>query len=365
MSVLELIKGLGRGGTEQLVSSTARLLDRRFEVEVAFLLPWKDALVKELEGEGVVVHCLDGARGFGWATRLRRLVRHRRIDLVHAHSPVAAAAARVVFGHGRPRLVYTEHNVWPRYHPATRWANLLTFPRNDHVFAVSDEVRSSIRYPEAISILRMPPVETLYHGIDADALARSAFVDGVRQELGIVDGVPLVGTVANFKAHKGHQVLLEAARLVRARHAEARFVLIGRGPLEDEVRRQVNRMGLDGSVAVLGYRQDAVRLTGAFDVFVLPSLYEGLPIALLEAMALERPVVATRVGGTPEVVTDGVDGLLVPGGDPRALAERIVRLIDDVSLRTRLGRAAGERARRFDIRPAVRRMEQVYEELLQ
>jgi glycosyltransferase involved in cell wall biosynthesis len=311
---------------------------------------------------GVPVHCLDGARGAGWAKRLRSLADARGVDVVHAHSPVAAIGARLALRRRRPALVYTEHNEWSRYHRGTYWGNVLTYPRNDHVFAVSHEVRRSIRAPRALTFLRMPPVETLYHGIDPEAMASWTASDGVREEFGLPPGAPLVATVANFKVHKGHGHLLEAAAIVRRELPEARFVLVGTGPLEQEVRRRVNELGLDETVIVAGFRDDAPRIAAASDLFVLPSVREGLPIALLEAMALGRPVVATATGGAREVVEEGTSGLLVPPAEPRELARGIVKALGDATLRRRLGEAAQRRAARFDVRGAVTRMQQVYEE---
>lgn len=363
--VLLLVKGLGRGGAEQLLVSAARHLDRsRFDYEVAYLLPHKDALVDDLRAAGLPVACLSGARGVGWLGRLRSLVRGRRIDLVHAHSPYPAIGARVALRRGGTKLVYTEHNVWARYHPATRWANLSTFFRNDHVFAVAEDVRSSIVYPRPMSFLRMPPTETLHHGIDVELVPALAVPDGVRAELGISDGAPVVGTVANFKTHKAHDVLLRAAERVRRDVPDVRFVLVGTGPLEEEIRRQTRERRLEDHVVFAGFRDDPLRVAASFDVFALPSTYEGLSIALLEAMALGKPPVVTRVGGLPEVVDHGVSGLLVPSGDPDALAVEIVRLLRDAKLRADLGEAARRRATDFDIRRAVRRTEEVYGELL-
>lgn len=363
--ILILIKGLGRGGAEQLLASAGPHLDAsRFDYEAAYLLPWKDALVGELQESGLRVSCLSGARGPGWVPRLRTHVRRRRIDLVHAHSPLPAIGTRLAFGRARPRIVYTEHNVWARYHSATYWANMITFPRNDRVFAVSDHVRASIRYPRWLERLSMPPVETLYHGIDRDAVSTWAAADGVRHELGISDDAPVVGTVANFKAHKAHDVLLRAAVEVRREVPDVRFVLVGTGPLEADVRRQAHELGLDGTVVFAGYRDDAPRVAAAFDVFAMPSRYEGLSIALLEAMALGRPPVVTGVGGLPEVVGHGRDGLVVPAGNHRALAGEVLRLLRDPDLSRKLGEGARRRAAEFDIRRAVRRMEEVYEELL-
>jgi glycosyltransferase involved in cell wall biosynthesis len=364
--VLVLIKGLGRGGAEQLLASAAPYLDRsRLSYEVAYVLPWKNALVAELERHGLRVTCLGDGRRSAWLPRLRSLVRERGIDLVHAHLPYVAIGARLALpGPARPRLVYTEHNVWQSYKPPTYWANLLTFGRTDHVFTVSDVVRASIRYPRGLRRLRLPPLETLYHGLDQAAMERRPAADGVREEFGIPARAPVVGTVANFRHTKGHGYLLQAAALVRRTVPDVRFLLVGQGPLEAEVRREVQRLGLGGTVIFAGFREDVPRLTAAIDVFALSSVHEGLSIALMEAMALGKPPVVTRVGGLPELVTDRRHGLLVPPADPPALAAGILSVLQDADLRARLGEAARLRAADFDIRTAVRRMEQVYADLL-
>ena len=364
--ILHIIKGLARGGAEQLLLSQAPYADRsRFDYEVAYLLPDHNTLVGELEAAGLPVHCLDGARGAGWIGRLRRVVHDREIDLVHGHSPYVAIGTRVgLRGRSRPRMVYTEHNVWEAYHRATYWGNLLTYPRSDHVFAVSDHVLASIRYPLPLRFLRMPTVETLHHGVDPAAVRGWESSDGVREELGIPDDAPLVGTVANFRPSKGHAVLLEAAVRVRRAIPKVRFVLVGLGPLESEIRRRARELGLDGTVVFAGARGDAPRVAGACDLFTLPSVYEGLAIALIEAMALGRPAVVTRAGGLTEVVEHGKQGLVVDPGDPKGLADAIISLLRDPDLRHQFGEAGRRRAAKFDIRRALRRHEEVYSELL-
>jgi glycosyltransferase involved in cell wall biosynthesis len=363
--ILILIKGLGRGGAEQLLVNAAPHFDAaKFSFDVAYLLPWKNALVPELEAAGVHVQCLHGARDPRWIGRLRTLVREREINIIHAHSPFAAIGARTAFWKStRVRIVYTEHNMWARYKAITAWGNALTFTRNDFVFAVSDEVRQSISYPAPLSRRSYPQVETLYHGPDPEVINRSAMADGVREELGIPVDAPIIGTVANLKAHKGHQYLLDAAALVRETVPNARFVWVGVGPMEDDLRRKAGRMGLNGTIIFTGFRPDAPRLMRAFDLFALPSLHEGLPIALVEAMTLGKPVVVTDAGGIPEVVQDGKQGYMVPSGDPVALADRIVAVLGDAPLRRRMGEEARLRASEFDIRGSVARMERLYEEI--
>ena len=362
--ILILIKGLGRGGAEQLLASAVPYLDRsRFHFEVAYLLPWKDALVHELRESGLRVTCLDGARGAGWIGRLRTLVRERRIDLLHNHSPYTAIGSRIGLGRQIVR-VYTEHNTWDRYHPLTRWGNLLTLARVDHVFAVSDHVRGSIRYPAPLRWMRMPPIESLYHGIEPSAVASWAGGDGVRRELGLLDDAPVVGTVANLKAHKRLDDLLRATVLVRKDVPDARLVVVGAGPLEEDLRRLAGELHLDGSVVFTGFRDDAPRIASSFDVFAMASDHEGLSIALVEALALGRAVVVTDAGGLSEVVQDGVQGFVVPTRNPAELAQRIVRLLRDPGLRSRMGEAGRLRSADFHIGRAVRRIQTVYEDLL-
>lgn len=185
--VLILIKGLGRGGAEQLIVNAAPYLDReRFRYEVAYVLPWKDALVGELDSMDIPATCLQGGRGVGWLRRLRRLVDERRVDLVHAHSPLPAIGARLSLPYASgPAMIYTEHNVWDRYHRGTYWGNLLTFSRNAHVLAVSDEVRNSVRYPRGLRRLSMPTIETLHYGLDLRSVDPTSSPSDVREELGI------------------------------------------------------------------------------------------------------------------------------------------------------------------------------------
>ena len=365
--ILLLIKGLGRGGAEQLLASSAPYWDRgRYEYEIAFLLRWKDAFVPHFEQLSIPAHCLDGGRGFGWARRLRLLVRRGGFDIIHIHSPYPAVIGRTILDphRGKPRIVYTEHNLWERYHRATYWGNALTFPKNDHVFAVSDHVRESIRYPAPLGRRRVPPIETLYHGIDLSTMDSWGTADGVREELGIAEDAPVVGSISNLKKGKGHEYLLRSALLIRERVPDVRIVLVGTGPLERDIRSMASTMGLDGTVIFTGFRDDATRLAKAFDVFALPSTHEGLSIALIEAMATGRACVTTDVGGIPEVVQDGKHAVLVPARDPARMADAIVATLNDTALRERLSAAAIERAADFGIERAVRRQEELYAELM-
>src|SRR5882724_8830724 len=360
--VLWLTKGLGPGGAERLLVSFAAIADReRLELRAAYLLAWKDHLVAELAGLGVPAICLDGDREVDprWVRRLRQMVRDADIDVVHAHSPLVAALARPALralpGRDRPALMGTEHNLWSSHNPATRWANQLTLPLEDATIAVSEEVRESM--PSRLA----RRTEVVIQGVNVDAIAgRRGERDVARAELGVNGGQLLVVTVANLRAQKDYPTMLQAARRLADAGEPVRFVSVGQGPLAEELEGERDRLGLGERFRFLGYRPDPIRVLVAADVFCLSSRFEGLPISLLEAMAAGLPVVATRVGGVPSVVTDGKEGRLVAAGDPAALAAAVTELRDP-GLRSRCAAAATDRVRAFGIDRAVQRQTELYE----
>jgi glycosyltransferase involved in cell wall biosynthesis len=359
--ILWLSKGLGPGGAEQLLVEHARAGDHdAYRYEAAFVLDWKQHLVPRLDALGVRTRSLGVSRELDlrWIDRLHGLLERERYDVVHAHSPSVAVAARAVvraLPHGRrPAFVYTEHNRWPSYRTPTRLANRLTYRWNDAVLAVSRDVRDSI------SPGLRAGVEVVVHGIDvarvrAAAGARAA----MRAELGAGDDEILAVTVANLRAGKNYPGLLEAARRVLDRDVPVRFAAAGQGPLHDEIDALHARLELGDRFRLLGYRDDAVRVIAAADVFVLASHHEGLPVTVMEALTLGVPVVAPAVGGLPEIVTSGVDGLLVTPGSPDALADALASVADP-GTRGRLARGAAATGDRFSARHAVDAIERVY-----
>lgn len=365
--VLWLMKGLGLGGAERILAmSVPALRTQGWEAEVAYVLPHKDAWVPTLRDAGVPVHCLGGPGSVRlWPLRLQRLLAAGDYDLVHSHSPVPAVAARIAPGSRGLGMVHTEHNVWSRFRAPTRGANAATMGRVDHLFAVSDGVAESVHRPGWAPWVRLPPSEVLYHGIDVSEVrsgpdARAAG----RAELGLPPDVPVIGTVGNLVPKKDHRSLLDAVAVVRRDRPEVHLVIVGGGPLEAELRAHASDLGFGSQVTFTGQRPGVAGLLPAFDVFVLSSRHEGLPLALLEAMASRVPVVATTVGGIPEVITDGDGGLLVPPGDVGALASGIVRVLDDPDGAARLATAGAATAGRFSIERSVTRTIEVYEEVL-
>jgi glycosyltransferase involved in cell wall biosynthesis len=169
-----------------------------------------------------------------------------------------------------------------------------------------------------------------------------------------------------FRAQKRLADWLQVAARVAAHRKDVTFLLVGGGPLEAEVRAQIDALGLKHCVRAPGFRQDGRRLMGAMDVFLMTSEFEGLPIALLEAMSLGKPVVSTRVGGIPEVLEDGVTGFLSPVGAVDELADRVMRLLDDDVLQARFGRAAETKIETtYHVKRRVAAIEHLYHEVLE
>lgn len=355
--VLVLIKGLGIGGAERLIAEAAPSWDRdRFDYRVAFALPHKDAFVPDLEALGIPVNCIGGEQGIDRHTpaRLRELLTLWNPALIHAHSPTMGVLARVV---ARIPCVYTEHNVAQSYRPVTRIANRLTYRRNAAVTAVSEAVATSLGgYPG-------PEPIVVPNGVSPSV--DDAAVAAVRRELGH-DG-PLIVHVGNIRPLKGHRTLIAATRRLADMVPDVLVVSIGNekaaGDLE-RVREQATTAGIDASLRFLGLRTDARAFLAAADVVVNPSDAEGLPLVVLEALALGRPVVATAVGGVPSVIRDRETGLLVPPANPDALATALAEALAAPES-SNWGRAGAELVlERHGIETMVRAFETIYEQVL-
>ena len=355
-----LIKGLGIGGAERLITEAAAYWDRdRFEYRVAYLLPWKDQLVAELESKNVPVVMLGSKRGAGpdALVRLRRYVRNSGTDLVHAHLPSAGIIARLA---SPVPVVYTEHNLVGSYRLPTRLLNRLTYARNARLMAVSGAVAESIAgYPGRPSLV-------IPNGVNVACTPEAAAAARAELGLGPTDG--LVVHVGNIRPYKGHATLIGAARWLGENRPGTTVVSIGGekfpGDLE-RVRALATEQGADRVIRFLGRREDALSFLAAADVVVNPSDVEGLPVVLLEALALKRPVVATSVGGVPALIQHERTGLLVAAGDPEALAVAMDRLLSDRDLAARLAATGNaEVERNHGLEQMVRAIEGVYSEVL-
>ena len=366
LRVFHLIKGLGRGGAESLLLGCGGRGEETSVVYGAgYFLPWKDALAAPLREVGVEVERFTARTAPGMLAQVPRIasfLRRWRADVLHCHLPLAGVAGRLAGRLAGVPVVYTEHNLMERYHPWTRRANLWTWGLQARVVAVSAEVAASIERHGGSTV----PVRVVRNGVPVDRLRRDPAAGvALRRRLGIAEDAPVVGQVAVFRRQKRLDLWLETAREVRRRRPDARFLLVGDGPLRGEVESLARELGLGDAVCFAGLQDDVRPYLSAMDLLLVSSEHEGLPLVLLEAMALELPVVATAVGGMPEVVRDPETGRLVPFGRPAEAAALALELLADPAKREGMGRAARRRVvEKYGTGRMVAELETLYREVV-
>jgi glycosyltransferase involved in cell wall biosynthesis len=370
LHILQVIKCLGYGGAERLLVDMVASGDRQaFDYEVAYVLEAENALAPTIAADGTPVHSLGGRGNWDlrWMARLRALILDGRFDVVHFHLPYTAALGRLVVGSipqakHRPAIVYTEHSQWDKMALLIRGLNRASIGLDQSLIVVSEAAHDAL--PRGLQ----GRARVIVHGIDLSRserlLRQRADVrNEVRAELGIREGEIVVLTVANLRPEKGYDVLLEAARLIEDRRLPVRFVAVGRGPLEAQMRERHRQLDLGERFQFLGSRQDVLNLMIGSDIFTLASRQEGLPVVLMEATSVGMPIVATAVGAVPLAIEHGVDGLIVPPERAAELADALEQVISDPELRRSLARGAKSRSSMFDLAAASREVEDIYREL--
>ena len=358
------VRGSSIHGVSRLFSWWFPRYDRsRFEVSLCGLKSPEPATVW-LGEQGIPVHHLGRGRfDPRIATDLAALARRLDARIVHVHGYAAADFGRVAARMAGCRLVLHEHFADPRMPIYQGLADRLLARLTDAAIAVSHSTREFLVTQRHVPASR---VRVIWNGAPLDEFAPVPRERALRlrRELGIADGAPVVGTIGRLNAQKGHAHLLDAAARVLRRVRDVRFVIAGDGDLMPQLRRQADELGIATAVVFAGHRTDVPELLGVFDVFCLPSLYEGTPLALFEAMAAGKAIVSTAVDGCREVLQDGVSGLLVPAGDGASLAEALERVLSDAALRAGLAAHALETSRHYDVRACVDQMQDLYDELL-
>ncbi len=364
--VLYVIVDLPVGGAEEHLLSLVRNLDRdRFESTVCCIGD-RGPIGKEMEAAGVRVVELGKLRKGGYDGKivvlLQEMLRSERISLLHAHLYHANMYGRLAAIRERIPAVCSIHNTYVRPKRHRRLINWWLARRTSVIIAGSEAIKDDILRYDGVSpgIVRVIP-----YGVDVEKFDTPLSRDQARKMLGLPANRFYVGTVGRLEEQKGQSYLVDAIARLRREGMEVSLLLIGSGREEENLRAQVSREGMTDAVLFLGTRRDLPDLYRAMDVFALPSLWEGLPLALLSAMASGLPVVVTPVGGVPEVVKNGENGFLVPPGDSRALAAALRRVREDAEVASICGRSAAETVRaEYSHRRNAERIMEVYEEVL-
>ncbi len=327
--IAHVLHRLDRAGAEVLAAALARDLRDRFEF-VFFCLDGLGPLADELIDDGFIVEALDRKPGLdrGLAKRLHQRLAHHRVDVIHTHqyTPFFYSALSRGLLQSSPPILFTEHGRHVPDNPSLkrRLANKLLLKQADRVTAVSAFVKQALIKNEGIPSQR---ITVVHNGIDPGTGPTDDDRAAARELLSLSPDRPVVMQVARFHPVKDHATALRAWSIVHAQLPDALLVFVGDGPQRENLEQLTAQLGLTDAVQFLGSVDNARQIIPAADLCMLTSLSEGLSVTLLEAMAAGKPIVATDVGGNPELVIHGKTGLLAPSRDPEALADCIMQLL--------------------------------------
>ncbi|MBI3320807.1 MAG: glycosyltransferase [Candidatus Omnitrophica bacterium] len=358
MRILQVVNNLQYGGIEKLAVELSADLKAAGHESLIGCLEGAGPLAEEAVARGVRVETLGKRDGFTprLVPALASLMKRERIDVVHTHN-----MGPLLYGSVAARLAGVRALINTRHGREEKCRSRFIWRLNDAVVAISEDAKRRLLAHNRLDERR---VRVIYNGIELGSTNGHASADFKRQ-CGLSPQRRLIGTVGRLAQEKDHGTLLQAfAGLIRF-GCDAELAIAGDGALKPSLERMAGALGIAGRVRLLGFRSDARALIGAFDLFALSSLTEGIALTLLEAMAARKPVVATEVGGNPEVVVDGMTGLLVPPQQPDRFAQAMRVVLDDPALAARFGEAGRRRVEEhFSVERMVREYVQLYELML-
>lgn len=367
IKILHIIKSLGRGGAEMLLPETLKLHDQnKFEFHYIYFLPWKDQMVEEIGKAGGKIRCFPSTNNWNMLGHWSNLMEYCKINeiaLIHCHLPWSGLVGRIIYSQTKIPLIYTEHNVQERYHPLTKWLNKKSFNFQCLALGVSEDVTRSI----IDNVCPKIPVQTLLNGVNTAFFQRDIQKGkNIKKNFNIPENAFVIGNIAVFREQKGIADWLNAIKKIIEEGADVYGILVGAGPEEDKIKAMVRKMKLKDRVFLPGLKTETVPYFSAMDVFMMSSKFEGLPIALLEAMSMGCAIVSTRAGGVVEVVREEEDGLLCNVGDWECLAQKIRELIENKDQLQEFKVAARKRVcESFSLKSMVQRLENIYNEQVQ
>ena len=348
-------------GMERVIVTLAKHLDQRFfDVRIACIERKKakhSPMVPVAHSAGLKVQMVPCRGRFDWATvkSLTSLVKTNNIDILHCHSTKSRLYGVLVSRLTGIPIVATQHGLTP-LSLALRVGGFIdigSLNLCDKVVTVASRGLKSM----GCALIPSRRIEIITNGIDLEEFGGTTGASALKASLGIPGGMPVIGTVGRLTSEKGHELLIEAARRLTDMGQEAAYLIVGEGAELSTLQSLTRNLGLVDRIFFVGYQRDVRPFLDITDIFVLPSRTEGTPMALLEAMSRNRPVVATAVGGVPDIVSNGVNGIVLRERDATELAQALLALMSDTGLAKRL---ADEGRRRVELEYSAPRMAERY-----
>jgi len=363
IKVLHIIKSLGRGGAEMLLPETLKQHNQdQFEFHYIYFLPWKDQLVKTIQLAGGKVTCFSAKNNIQLLLRFPKIIfycRLHNIQLIHAHLPWAGFVSRLVYLFTKLPVFYTEHNLQERYHFITKLINKFSYNFQTLGIGVSEDVTTSIKK----NINPKINVITVLNGVNTTSFVRNhqEGENAIRKQFAIPQDAFLVGTVAVFRFQKRLDLWMEIIAEAISHNPNIYGIIIGAGQLESTLFEKHKTLGLEGKVFFTGLQSEVKPYYEAMNAFMMSSSFEGLPIALLEAMSMGCAILSTNAGGVKEVLRNNEDGLLVAVDDWKELTRLLVDLSKDSEKLVSFQNKSRERVvASFSIEAMVGQLETLY-----
>ena len=361
---MQCVNNLDIGGLERLVLTLSHRLQAEGFRSMICCIEDRGALAAEAEKMGIVVHALHARETGQWRAinRLNQLLNECHPNVFHSHNfkPFYYGAIARLRGAADVH-VHTRHGAFTKVHRA-HWRYRLLRPWIDELVTVSADGRRQLAKQTGLNVSR---IDVVVNGVDTDCFHPCNDKAAVRRALAVPLDDYLILTAARFSVEKNLETLIQAFALVAAEHSKARLWLVGDGPERQMLAGLAQQLRIDSKIRFLGFRDDVAELLRAADVFTLPSLSEGLSVALLEAAASGLPIVATDVGGNREIVNPPECGLIVPARDPRALADAYLKLLHNPATCTLMGaRARARIVEQFSLQRMVEEYSCLYTRLM-
>lgn len=371
IKIVHIINDLEIGGAQKVVCSIVENLNHKRFVPYVLLVAGKGEGIQKLLEKNIPVlyfSCISRTFLLKFPNpiqilRLSLWLKNNKISIIHTHLFLGGTIGRLAaILAGVPIIFHTEHNTyyWKKSYHVWIDRSLSVFTKK--IISVSQAVKDFTIKQEKIPKEKFV---VIYNGIDDKEFSMIKYKNRIREEFKISPQIDIVGSIGRLVPQKGYEYFFYAAKEVKQKVRSVKFLLAGDGPLRSNLEELVKKMELSEDVVFTGFRRDLVEVIGAMDIFVLPSLYEGFGFSFVEALAMDKPVVATNVGPVPEIIKHNITGKLVPVKDFHTMAKEIIFLLKNKEMAQRLGRKGGEFVReKFTLKEMIKKTESLYNEYI-
>lgn len=371
INVCHLISGDLWAGAEVQMYTLITALKAMPELYISSIVLNEGKLVEKLRSAGAEVFVIEERKNgfFQILDLIKDSLRNKKIDILHTHRYKENILGAMLKKYGLiPHLIQTVHGIGEPFKgirsvKAKIYSHLnfhYTKRYFDKVLTVSQDIQNVLSRK-----MDSDKFVTIHNAINPANLKVTKTPDEIRNDLGIKNNENIIGTAGRMVPVKGYDIFLDMAKIIISKKTETRFLLIGDGPLLEGLRKKAQEIGLESEVMFLGFRDDIIDIINCLDIFVISSYHEGIPMVLLEAMALKKAVVSTAVGGINEIVKNNVSGLLVGSGDAATLADNCIEILENMDVKIELGIAAANRIKEeFSIETQKSRVLSLYREVV-